>query len=269
MVYQKKYLGILCVMLFTIISISMPCLADNTIIFGSVTKNPPLSYEEDGVAKGFFLDVFREAAKRAGYNIRFTLYPMKRLEANLQSGNIDGTVHITHTKKREKFIIYSTSPILSGYSLVFVKKGREFPFKTINDLYGKKIGVILGFKVMNEAFETAIKEGKIMTKPVSKHEQNLKKLIAERIDCLIGTKNLTWYRANELGLAGQLVALDQPINEVSVYFAISKHTKNIAAPPAFMGAMNNALESVKSDGTYEKIQMKYKLMELFEEANQQ
>ncbi|MBU1171501.1 MAG: transporter substrate-binding domain-containing protein [Proteobacteria bacterium] len=263
MVNPKKYVGILCVMLYTMINFSVPCLADNTLIFGSVSGSPPLSYEEDGVAKGFFLDVFRETAKRAGYDISFVCYPMKRLETNLQSGRIDGTVHITHTKKRDEFLIYSTAPVLSGISLVFVKKGREFTFKTISDLYGKRIGVILGFKVMNEEFEKAVQQGKIITESVSTHDQNLKKLLAGRIDCLIGTENLTWYHANELDLAKHLVALAHPIADIFVYFAISKHTKNIPDPLAVMRDMNAALESTKSDGTYETLLKKYKLL-LFE-----
>ena len=65
-----------------------------------------------------------------------------------------------------------------------------------------------------------------------------KKLMSERIDCLIATEQLTWYHANELGIATNPAALETPIAAISVFFAISRYTKNIADPQAFMKDMN-------------------------------
>ena len=41
--------------------------------------------------------------------------------------------------------------------------------------------------------------------------------MSERIDCLIATEQLTWYHANELGIATNPAALETPIAAISVF----------------------------------------------------
>lgn len=236
-----------------------PVLASEPIVFGSIEKSPPLSYEENGVVKGYFPDMFREIARRAGYEIEIQLFPMKRIVAYLKAGRIDGAVHLIRTQERESFFFYSTTPILTGRSLVFIKKGKTLPFHSLSDLYGKKIGVPLGFKTMGPAFEKAVRQGNVIIEPVSGHEQNLKKLMAGRIDCLVATENITWYHAHRLGITGHIETLEPPLNIISVYFAISKQTNTLKNPQRFMESMNQALDAIIADGTSEKIMISYNL----------
>lgn len=260
MAYAKTYSFLVWVCLMSTIGLSIPCMAEKTLVFGGLADSQPLSFEENGAVTGFFSDVFHEVAQRAGYNITLRLYPVKRLEVYLKSGEIDGTVTLSHTLKREAYLIYSATPVMTSRTLVFVKKGLEFPFNGINDLAGKNIGVLLGWKVVSQEFERAIQDGTIHTDPVSDHDQNLKKLMGGRIDCLIDTEQLTWHHAHKLGIAKDIVALEMPLNEISVYFAITKNSKNITAHQAFMKSMNDALDSVISDGTYGKLKKKYSLL---------
>lgn len=262
MVHAKQHVGVVLGIIVMMIGMSQPCLAEKTFVFCSVPDIPPLSFEEDGIVKGFFLDVFREVARRAGFEITLTLYPLKRLEVYLQSGEVDGAIAMVHTKEREEYLVYSPLPIMVSRLLVFVKKGREFPFTSINDLKGKKIGVIRGWKTENLELEQAIREGTIQVEEVAHYDQNLKKLMVERIDCFISTEQLTWYYANELGVAKDLVALETPIAEHSVFPAISKYAKNIVDPQEFIQKMNTALDEVLSDGTYEQLQKQYKVTSL-------
>lgn len=262
MIHAKQYVGIILGMIILMLGISQSCLAEQPLVFCSVPDIRPLSFEEDSVAKGFFLDVFREVARRAGFEVTFTLYPLKRLEMYLQSGEVDGAVAMVHTKEREEYLVYSPAPIMVSRLLVFVKKGKEFPFTAINDLKGKKIGVILGWKTENIELEQAIQDGTIQIEEVARYEQNLKKLMAERVDCLISTEQLTWYHANELGVANALVSLETPIAEHSVFSVISKNTKNIVNPQEFMQKMSVALDEMLSDGTYKQLQEKYKVTSL-------
>jgi len=262
MIRAKQYVGIVLGLIVMMLGMSQPCLAEKTLIFCTVPGIPPLSFEEDGIVKGLFLDVFREVARRAGFEITLILHPMKRLEVYLQSGEVDGVIAVVRTEEREGYLVYSPLPIMVSRLLVFVKKGREFPFTSINDLKGKKIGVIRGWKTENIELEQAIQEGTIQAEEVTQYDQNLKKLMAERVDCLISSEQLTWYYANELGVAKDLVALETPIAKHSVYSAISKYAKNIVDPQEFIQKMNAALDEVLSDGTYEQLQKQYKVTSL-------
>ncbi|MGD9209619.1 MAG: transporter substrate-binding domain-containing protein [Desulfobacteraceae bacterium] len=245
-----------------IIGISAPCPAEQKPVFGSVANIVPLSYNEDGVVKGLFSDIFLDAAQRAGLEVSLKLYPVKRLDTYLRSGKIDGVVTLIRTKEREKYLTYFTSPIVISRTLVFVKKGREFPFTSVNDLMEKKIGILIGWKTENKAFEQHIKNGTIQNEQVIDQNQNLKKLMKDRIDCFIGTELLTLYRANMLGLAEHIVFLETPIAEHRVFSAISKHAKNIADPQTFIKKMDAALDEIQSDGTYDKLWKRYKVTTL-------
>jgi len=261
--YQKQCLRVVSVLLVTVVGLSSPSLAENTLVFGGLPNINPLSFEEDGVVKGFFSDVFRETARRAGFTITLKLYPIKRLEAYLQAGKLDGAVHLTHTPERDKYLTFLPTPLRISRTLVFVKKGREFPFHSVEDLEGKTVGVLLGWKAgRNTAFERAVQAGTIKIEPVVKVEQDLKKLMAGRVDCIIGTEQLTWYHANRLGVAKELAALETPIDVVTVFSAISTRSKNIPDPQEFIKKMDAALNEIMSDGTYKALQEKYHVTSL-------
>ena len=243
---KKQYAGSVWVIIL-IIGMSAPCIAEQAPVFGGVSDILPFSYIENGVVKGFFTDLFLEATDRAGVEVRLRLFPVNRLWEYLKSGKIDGAVTLVHTKARDEYLIFSTSPLFKSYTLVFVKKGREFPFASVNDLVGKKIGILIGWKSENKALEQAINEGTLQTEGVSKQDLNLKKLMLDRIDCFIGTELLTWYHANELGIAEHLVSLETPIAEHNVFIAVRKETKNIADPQGFVEKISAALDEVLAD----------------------
>lgn len=259
MPHINKWVGVLTVLIVTLSGTSIPCPAKDALIFGNITDAPPLSYEENGVIKGFFSDVFREAARRAGFEVSLALYPVKRLEAYSQTGEIDGVAALLHTKEREQYLIYSQMPIMVSRGRVFVKKGREFPFSAISDLKGKKIGIIAGWAMNNAELTQALREGTLQAEAVALHDQNLKKLMAGRVDCIIGTENLTWYHAHKLGIAENLVALHRPVAEYSVFVGVSQFTKNIRDPEAFLKKIDAALREIQSDGTYENFERQYKV----------
>lgn len=246
----------------TITAFSTDCHADTPLVFGGVSNVQPLLYEEDNLARGFFPDIFLEVANRAGFNATVKLFPFKRLRIYLQKGEVDGAISIFYKKEREAYLVYSAAPVLVSRTRAFVKKGNEFPFNTISDLFGKKIGILAGWSVQNTELEQAVKEGKISVDATTHYRGNLKKLIGGRFECLIGTEQVTWYHIHKLGISDQLVMLDNVIAENRTFFAISKHSKNIPDPKRFMEKIDNALNSVLLDGTYNTLQTKHRIKTL-------
>lgn len=242
--------------------ISRPSTAKDMIIFGGIADIPPLSFEEEGVVKGFFNDIFAETAKQAGFDIIIKLYPLKRLFLFSETGEIDGIVSIAYKNEREVFLNYSKNPIFISHLLVFVKKGREFTYNSLKDLFGKKAGVMAGWSLFSNELENAVREGKIFVDEAASYSQNLRKLLADRFDCMVTTELLTWYHINKLGIADDIAVLDNPVSEARTYYAVSRKTKNISNPREFISKMNSALKEVLSDGTYEKYKKKYKLKSL-------
>ena len=250
----------------TFLIFSTCCYAEKILTFAGVQNIEPLSFEKEGIANGFFPELFIEITKRAGFQARVTLLPFKRLNLYLQKGKINGVISIFYKKERESYLIYSKSPVLISHTRVFVKKGSKLAFNSIRDLFGKKIGMIAGWTVHNKQLKQAIKDNKVYIDATSRYEQNLKKLIRERLDCIIATEQLSWYYINKLGFKGKIVALDNNIAENRTFLAISKRSKNFSNPIQFMKKINMAINSVLSDGTHERLLRKYKVRDLSHKA---
>ena len=159
MLHTKWYIGMVLGVLLAIFGVPNPCSADDAIVFGGVADVPPMSFEENGVAKGIFSDIFLEVARRIGWNATIRLYPFKRLDAYLRSGEVDGNTAAAYAKEREDYLVFSKSPVFISRSRVFVKKGKEFPFNGIRDLFGKKVGVMAGWPQNNPELAQAIAGG--------------------------------------------------------------------------------------------------------------
>lgn len=259
---QGRFARIILITIIAMAGIPTPIPAETIPVIGGFGNVPPLAFEENGVIKGFFFDVYREAAKRVGFDAILELYPTKRLLSNLKTGDIDGVAALSYRNERAAYLVYSTTPVMVSRILVFVKKGKEFPFSSIKDLFGKRIGVIAGWNLNNSELDRAAKEGKVLIDEVTNFDQNLKKLLAARVDCLITTEQLTWYHANALGIAQNIVALDKQVADLRVYFAVSKFTKNITSPEALIERMDAALKEMLSDGTHTRLQKKHQITSL-------
>jgi ABC-type amino acid transport substrate-binding protein len=254
---KKMSLCVLLSVLAIITIVPAVCRASEPLIIGSAGNLEPFVFEQDGIIQGFSIDLFKEVAKRAGFQVEHKLYPPKRLIRYLQEGKIDGTTGIYYRKERDSYLMYTSAPMIISRTRVFVKKGREFPLQSIKDLFGKQIGIIAGWTIDNAEYNQATDEGKLMLQEVAHYDQNLKKLQSGRIDCAIMTEQLTWYYANKLGFGEDILALDMIFAEVHMYFAMSKKSPKIADPQSFMEKLNAALNEVLADGTYEELQEEY------------
>jgi polar amino acid transport system substrate-binding protein len=84
-------------------------------------------------------------------------------------------------------------------------------------------------------------------------ENNFKKLIAGRIDVLTALELAAAYHMNQQGKSfSQLERLVKLDSRYDYYIAL-----NINTPDEIISSLQNALEEMKKDGTYEKIKQQY------------
>ena len=98
-----------------------------------------------------------------------------------------------------------------------------------------------------------------MVSGAQSYDQNIKKLMADRIDCMISTEQLTWFFIKKRNLTDDIVALEKAIDRNVTYIAISKKTKNILDTHTIMRKLNAAHTVIQNDGTYEQLLRKYGL----------
>ena len=124
-------------------------------IFGNAKKFPKSEMFKD-TPRGILVDMFQYLGKEMGCHFTIELYPWKRAYKNMLAGK-GGVMGLSKNKDRLKIIDYSEVMFYVDLMLI-VKKGTEFPFKSIPDLKGKIVSVTIGSSY-GDAFEKAIKDG--------------------------------------------------------------------------------------------------------------
>ncbi|MCP4352792.1 MAG: transporter substrate-binding domain-containing protein [Desulfobacterales bacterium] len=232
-------------------------LAEGQLLFIGEENVPPYSYMENGQKKGTDYDLIQEVAKRMKIQININFTPWKRMKVYVEKGRCDAGFTMFYVKEREKFGIYARPPLHYSTYSVFVKKGHEFPFSSVRDLYGKTVGNVRGYKI-GEGFDKAVAEGRITVEVVSQKKQNIKKLAAGRMDCFVSHRDTTLAAMKEMGFSDVIVPLPKPIKESKEAFLVfSKAGKNIADKEEFVKKFGSVLEEMKQDGTFQKIYDKY------------
>ncbi|MCP4345611.1 MAG: amino acid ABC transporter substrate-binding protein [Desulfobacterales bacterium] len=233
--------------------------AENQSVLVLSTKDfPPFNYPRNGKVVGIDIDTIHEIGKRINVKIRMKYVPWKRLLLMLEHGDADAGFALFYTEKRAKYALYAFAEPMhySTYNL-FVRKGYEFEFNGLKDLYDKKVGIARAFSISNE-FDKAVKDGKIKIEEVNTSEQNLGKLMLNRVDVIVGNEIVTMYNANILNIRDQLSKLPMPIKKRGkAYLALSKASKNIKNKAELLEKINHAFKAVNADGTYQKIVDKY------------
>ena len=248
---MKKMLAVILVVLtFSAIF----CHADepqNVIILGSVDNFPPFAYNADGKLTGVDIDVVNEMAKRIGINVRIKIFPWARLMDSVQKGSIDGGFAAFETEARKNFCLY-TEPLHYEEYYLFVKKGNEFSYSGISDLYGKKVGKDRGVFV-NEEFEHAAKKGKFILEEINDMSMlNIKKLNIGRLDAAIGDLGAMLYYAKLSGVEKNIIPLS-PINEKTAAYLVLSKNSQLKNKTEMQKKMQSALKEIREDGTWQKI----------------
>lgn len=251
-----KRISRLLLMLMAVMTWNSPVTA-NPISLVCISTFPPYAWLENGVLKGIDVDIVDELFNRAGLEKTVQSVPAQRAIVYLMNGTVDGGFSGIKTPEREKIVLYADAPIHRSAYRLFVKKGNEFPFHSLEDLFGKTIGRNKTFVISNE-FAAAEAQGKIKVDDGAiTVEQNLQKLMENRFDALAGNENEIRYAIKMLNLKGKISELPHPIiDPVNVYLAFSKASK-LPNKEKILSDLSRILVEMESDGTIARIHDNY------------
>jgi polar amino acid transport system substrate-binding protein len=160
---------------------------------------PPYSYEKDGKPAGLYYDIVRAAfAHMRGYKIEVQAVPWRRGMALLKSGTGFALYPPYMNTKDEPWTWPYSMPLLEEHVVAVCRKDvlaarprKRWP----EDFYGLTIGNNAGFIVGGEAFDQAVKAGKLRMEEAKDSETNIIKLGMRRIDCYINDRiSIQWTR---------------------------------------------------------------------------
>lgn len=188
---------------------------------------------------------------RAGYSVDIKWAPLKRAVEMTKTGYYDGAMTIVKTPEDSAFFDYS-EPIeyIDFHFFVLDQKGATF--HSAAELAPATIGTIrggpFGVRLTNIAG--------IETEEVNDASQNIRKLLARRIDSFI-TSSLAFQailKQNPIEDTNRITRLDPAYERVAIRLALSrKHPDH----EQIIANFNRSLKSLKEDGTLANIVRKH------------
>ncbi len=255
---MKSFFGILfCTVL--IFCGYLSATAEETLKIAADDDFPPFSFSENGKSAGIDIDILKELGKRIDINFQISLLPWKRLLIKTQKGSYDGSMSLFKTGERKKYAIF-THPIHYSTFVLFVKKGNEFKFTSIKDLYGKSIMKQAGFSI-EDNFDQAVKEKKINSYDIFESTDVFRFILNETHDAFLGNLEVTLHKLKNqpdfIRYVDKITYLPKPIKiKHGAFFVLSKNS-GLNGKKELAKKITENLSKMENDGTFLKIMSKY------------
>lgn len=198
---------------------------------------------ENGLAS----DVVQQALQRAGYQTHYHEAPWERAVHGLQRGDYDILINAWYSEERTGYGAYS-SPYLVNRIRVLKRLDHPIDFARLQDLYRYRIAAVRGYAYSAE-FD---RDPNLQRVGVMGFESAARMLQAGRVDLAVEDEQVARYHLGPQldGLGEPLGFLPQPLSENPLHILVRRSRPDHAE---ITERFNKALQSMRADGTYERI----------------
>lgn len=216
-----------------------------------VTENfPPYSYMENNELKGVSTEIVKAVLKEAGFNARIKLYPWARAYKYALTRKNVLIYSISRSPERES--LFKWIGVLVTLKVCFhkLKSRTDITPQSLDDLKPYLIGV----QQDGSTHDFLINNGFERLEPSDEIEQNIKKMLINRIDMVF---------ASELGAMYRIKALGYDTDDFERIWYADKFSRDLymafslKTPDSIVDQFRKAYEKIVADGTYEAIIKKY------------
>ena len=207
---------------------------------------PPFNYSADGgkTIVGSSSELLREALRRSALQATITLYPWQRA-FNMALRDKDSCVYsTTRTAAREKRFKW-VGPLADSTWVLFARADSPIQASTLAELKPFRIGGYQG-----DAKAAFLKAQGLTLDEAVNEEQNIRKLDAGRIELWAATSEYGPWYARKFGVGIKPVLVFQ---HVQMYAAC-----NPAVPDDDIARLNDALEAMRQDGSFDRIMSRHR-----------
>jgi polar amino acid transport system substrate-binding protein len=216
---------------------------------------PPYQMATAGEQQGIDMDIVRSALERAGYQVNFIKLPWARQLLMLKNGNLALSMSASKSEERARYAVWSNVYRSEGAALIGLQSNPA-TITSLKQLRGQniKIGLIRDSSYPGE-YESLLVDPQFrqLLEFTTINLQNLAKLRRGRINYLIDDPVTIQYQA-KMNPGPDVRVMLEIANEGS-HFMVSKNF--VAGEPAFIGRLNDSLDTLKRDGTIKRIFSKY------------
>lgn len=243
-------LNLLCLLL--VLCTTTVSAQNRGIIFNiSPTGYPPYMIKSsNGPTRGIIYDVLHDIASKLGYRVMVVGIPKNREVIQLKSGAIDANaLAIEWVKKPEDFAF--TDVIVVARDVLFSAKADPITFNKLEDLYGKTLGIHLGYSY--PFLQRSFQSGAIISSHATTEKTILGKVLAERTHGAVVNEFVgQWLIKSTPDWQGKFTISKKAIGSFDFRIQFSKKWQS------FVMLFNRELNKMKKDGRLDKIKDLYR-----------
>ena len=233
---------------------------ENTVLRIIENDWPPYYFKSKSEhLPGFAREILGHCIPQLGFQPEFTFYPVKRMYAYLEKGELDIAL-FSYRKSREDLVYFGQEPLfVSGYRPV-VRAGSHIRVQSLSDFDALKIGHLAGLKYSKDFYSYIEKRrdaGTLVTSITG--DSCMRMLIEGMIDIFVDTENTVKWRAKQMGVTDKIQILPYDIRTREYFVTLSKTTPRIADKVEFLKQLDNCLRTIKTNGKYREIAARYGL----------
>jgi glutamine transport system substrate-binding protein len=201
---------------------------------------------ETGEMIGFDMEIIREVAERAGFEIDLNTMDFNGIIPAIQTGNVDIAIAgITITDEREEIVDFSNPYYDSGLRLL-VREGND-DINEFDDLEGKKVGTKIGSTSYDYLMKNLEADDGVTPYPGS--SDMYMALMSRAVDAV-------FYDAPNVGYFARTKG-EGKVKTVGPLYEGQQYGIALVDGSKWVDEVNAALASMKEDGTYKEIYEKW------------
>lgn len=251
MLSKKQILAIILIITILLMPFALhakdeKALAGKVIRIGGDNNYPPYEFvDESGNYRGFNVDIMRAVAIELGVDIE--LVPMTWGSALyfLKQGEIDAIQGITRTDSREEIFDF-TEALVTNSQNIFVMKSTTH-IAGLEDLSGLKVAIQAG----DVTDEILARVPDIVLIEKENQAKALDALLDGEVEAYVGNRLTGTYYIQKRGLTEEVKIVGEPMYVTQYSSAVQKGDKET------LELLNKGIETIKKNGTYDKIYKKW------------
>lgn len=222
-----------------------------TVTIGAEDDWAPYSSKVGKEAKGFAVDIVREAFKAAGVDVNFTPMLYARCMAVTKEGGMVGCFDAARNSALENNYLWHAKPLFNGKINIYSTADSTESNLSTKDLVGKNVAVTRDYEY-GEEFDS---NTNVKRSVADKDEQGFQKLMNKRVPYMVAYEKV----ANALFVSNKdftnkfkSVGL---LSDPGLYIAFSKKHPDAAK---FLAKFNQGFDIIQKNGKYKEIEAQWK-----------
>ena len=229
-----------------------PAFAGNRPLNIICDRWPPYQTVINNQVEGFSTAIVKMVFQRMQVGIdKIHAYPWRRAIAMIEAGKVDALYSANFTRERAGFARYPDEPLVTTPWVMWVREGSGLRFRSMDDLEGKRIGLVNGYSYTRELWDYVNKHRNVEIVP--NDELNFKKLHAGRVDYIVADLRNGAYIVKHFGFDNLVPLMEQPIKFVGLYIIFNKKT----VPQSFVVRFSEELKALKKEAVFVEMHEKY------------